>query len=142
MKYLCVALLVSFLLFGCPGKPNVPQETATAQITSGLDAKLFVAISRNDMTAVKSAIDSGANVNALHQGLFSAACLDRASPLYFAVFNENATLVEFLLVNGADPSIPNGYNELPIEHAERRGFSEIVILLEKDYSFPDLPDIE
>ncbi len=142
MKYLFVALFVPFFLSGCLGKPKASQESIAAQITSGPDAKLFMGITKDNVTEIKSAIARGANVNALHHGLFAVKCLDKASPLYFAVFCKNAALVKFLLANGANPAIPNCANELPLEQAERKGFSEISVLFEKHYAFPDLPAID
>lgn len=46
-----------------------------------------------------------------------------------AIFHNNITLVEELLVNGTDPNFPNSYGDCPLHEAAQYGQRECVSLL-------------
>ncbi|MBK5112733.1 MAG: ankyrin repeat domain-containing protein [Candidatus Heimdallarchaeota archaeon] len=88
------------------------------------DAKLFEAVYKGDLAAIKEALESGANINAF-DGL-------GLSVLRWAVRRNQLEIVEFLLENGAEINAVSDYNWTALMEACMNGLTPIVrFLLEK-----------
>lgn len=116
--------------------------------------QLIDAIERNDLGAVKSALQNGANVNALRDGGFPALMVAiekeadfdiikfllenkadpnfktvRASALILAVRNDDSDATKLLLENKADPNLKSLYGYTALMWAASNGNLNIVELL-------------
>ncbi len=119
----CLALLAA-LLAGCHSHPP-------ARVTSGANAKLFLAVARGSESDVDAALQAGADINARHQGMFSAATLQGATALYLAVFEGNRDLVIHLLDKGANANLANADGKTPGTLAQEEELDEIAPLFWK-----------
>jgi len=122
-------------------KDTVLKNTYYSRVTSGLDADLFMSITKGDMSGVRQAIDKGANVNARHFGMFSAGFLDEATPLHFAIFEGNKEIATYLINKGANVNLTNQNKMTPLHFAARFGHKDIVKLLLKNRANPTLRDV-
>ncbi len=86
-----------------------------------VDAGLIAAIRASDDTAVRAAVDGGADV--------TAAESDGTTPLHWAVHVNHPSIVATLLEAGAEPSATNRYGVAPIALAAVNGNALIVELL-------------
>ncbi|NLE64963.1 MAG: tetratricopeptide repeat protein [Elusimicrobia bacterium] len=112
MKHVFLWVLSCTVLFG-----------GCASMGSGVYSSAF----NNDMAGVRARVAQGYDVNAF--GDFGM------TPLYTAVTNKNAEMVQFLLEHGADPNKTTGAMVMgisPLGGAIWKGYTEIVqILLQK-----------
>jgi len=86
-----------------------------------VDAGLIAAIRASDDTAVRAAVDGGADV--------TAAESDGTTPLHWAAHANHPSIVATLLEAGAEPSATNRYGVAPIALAVVNGNAPIVELL-------------
>lgn len=82
---------------------------------------LMAACYKNDLTTATLLVTHGANTN--------LRTAEGSSALLFSVLGGNTALVKLLLEHGADKHTTDGNNVSLLSHAQKRGFSEIVILL-------------
>lgn len=89
------------------------------------DEQLLEATRKGDVTAVKSLLEAGANVNALARY--------NVTPLFFAADRGNLEIVRLLIENGADVNAKDTfYNTTPLGMASYNGHMEVVELLLKN----------
>jgi hypothetical protein len=87
-----------------------------SQELSGLDRKLFVAVSSYDLneTYAKSLIDQGANINAVNGSLGGETFL-----IYDIKGYKEPKFIKFLLDNGADPNIKDESGKTALQWAQQ-----------------------
>ncbi len=89
-----------------------------------INARLFLAISRDDLNEVIEAVAMGALINAN----------DRFghSPIHYAAYRGNAYVVDYLLRNGGDPNARGNHQSTPLHSAAWGKNQEVVELLLED----------
>lgn len=89
-----------------------------------INARLFLAIARDDLNEVVEAVAMGALINAN----------DRFghSPLHYAAYRGNAYIVDYLLRNGGDPNTRGNHLSTPLHSAAWGKNQEVVELLLED----------
>jgi len=91
---------------------GIPALTIAILKMDGLGAEEIVAL----------LLGHGARVNQQGGG-------DRSSPLHAAVMTGNVKCAEKLLASGADPQLPNGDGNTPLQFAERKNNAALIALL-------------
>ena len=89
-----------------------------------INARLFLAIARDDLNAVIEAVTMGALINTN----------DRFghSPLHYAAYRGNVYIVDYLLRNGGDPNTRGNHLSTPLHSAAWGKNQEVVELLLED----------
>jgi len=80
---------------------------------------LLEASSLGNLKAVKFYVNAGVNVNGKHK-------MNGMTPLHWAVTRGHLNVAQYLLANGADPSIKNAKGELPADLSKTEEMSKIL----------------
>ncbi|ORX85898.1 hypothetical protein BCR32DRAFT_265328 [Anaeromyces robustus] len=80
---------------------------------------LLEAASLGNLKAVKYFVNAGVNVNGQHK-------MNKYTPLHWAVTRGHTTIVQYLLANGADPSIKNAKGEIPADLSKSEEISKLL----------------
>ncbi|KAG4098375.1 hypothetical protein H8356DRAFT_1672902 [Neocallimastix lanati (nom. inval.)] len=80
---------------------------------------LLEAASLGNLKAVKFYVNAGVNVNGQHQ-------MNKYTPLHWAVTRGHTSVVQYLLSNGADPTIKNAKGEIPADLSKTEEMSKIL----------------
>jgi ankyrin repeat protein len=84
-----------------------------------LDRALFTAIQQDNIVAVKSLIQSGANVNSMISDANVYSMINNKTPLTLATFNSSLEVIKFLISSGANPQLKDGFGLSPIMRAAK-----------------------
>jgi ankyrin repeat protein len=87
---------------------------------------LLAAAKHNHIDIVKLLCRNNADINARSEFLDPDEAF---TPLLWAIVNDNALMAEFLLDNGADPNLSDGWGNTPLKHAATIGSLPLVKLL-------------
>jgi uncharacterized protein len=93
-------------------KSNYPATVRFPEISGGFTALHFVA-QQGNVDSAKSLLDAGADINSPHQ--------ENGSPLLIAIASGHEQLALFLLENGADPNMKDGWGISPLHYAIHKG---------------------
>jgi ankyrin repeat protein len=105
---------------------QVLRGTGTRPAASGATASdLIEAAKRGDLPRVRTLLAADASLLAVTDREFGA------TPLHWAALKGHASVVQFLVAQGADTQARNGEGETPLQVAQRAGKKDVVALLER-----------
>jgi ankyrin repeat protein len=83
--------------------------------------QLLLAVMDGNLSAARSAIEAGANVNAMD--------VNQATPLHWAAALAQVELVRLLIDNGADIHARNYAQQTPLDLAQKAGYRDVAAIL-------------